>query len=103
MSLEQMLKFAPKIEQTRMYKTIDVYAIGTTALYTPPLKPSRTIGPLVIRSFPASGFQLHIHEQPGGIAHIKYPDGTYTEMNSYEAAMADLLADALKIKKDLKK
>ncbi|MBU3941706.1 MAG: hypothetical protein KKF74_02225 [Nanoarchaeota archaeon] len=32
-ALEQMLEFAPRMGQTRMYETIDVYAVGTTALY----------------------------------------------------------------------
>lgn len=41
MQLEQMLEFAPRIRQTKMYETIDVYTAGTTALYTPPLKPFR--------------------------------------------------------------
>src|SRR3989338_10470860 len=48
--------------------------------------------PLTIRDLPESGVQLHIHEQPGGKAHLKYNDGTYSEINSYDAAMADKLA-----------
>jgi len=67
-------------------------------LYTGELK-----GPkLTIRDFPASGFQLHIHEGEGGTIHIKTYDGKYFNISSYDAAIADLLADRLKIK-DIKK
>ncbi len=56
--------------------------------------------PMTIRPF--TGFELHIKEQSGGIAHIKYDKGKgYTEINSYDAAMADLLADQMDIKKIL--
>jgi len=54
---------------------------------------------LTIRDFPASGFQLHIHEGEGGTAHIKTYDGRYANISSYEAAIADLLADKLKLLK----
>jgi len=61
-------------------------------------------GPLTIRDFPSSGFQLHIHERSGGTAHIwDYKREKKIEINSYEAAMADLLADKLGIIKILKK
>ena len=46
--LEQMLEFAPKLEQTKLYETIDVYTAGTTALYTPIPRPLGTF----------SGFKL---------------------------------------------
>jgi hypothetical protein len=66
-----------------------------------PLKPSLPSKPLTIRPF--SSFDLHIHEGAGGTGHIKYPDGSRTLLNSYDAAMADLWADRLEIKKILKK
>ncbi|MEA3514107.1 MAG: hypothetical protein U9R34_01375 [Nanoarchaeota archaeon] len=45
-ALEQMLgtELVPTTGQTRMYETIDTYAEGTTALYTPPPRPMGPIG-----------------------------------------------------------
>lgn len=55
-------------------------------MYTPPkIEPSQD---LTIRDFPASNFQLHIHEGAGGITHFKHGKN-YSEINSYDAAMAD--------------
>ena len=55
---------------------------------------------LTIRDFPASGFQLHIHEGEDGTAKLKdYKGNKISEMNSYDAAMADLLAGRLNLKK----
>lgn len=48
--------------------------------------------PLSGLRLPELGVDLHIHENPYGKAHIKYKDGTYSEINSYDAAMADKLA-----------
>jgi hypothetical protein len=48
-----------------------------------------TDGGMTIRSLPASGTQLHIHEEAGGITHFKHSDGSYSQINSYDAAMAD--------------
>ena len=51
-SLDQMLEnnFLPNIAKDRVYTTIDVYAAGTTALYTgKPLKPSEQ--PKIIPSY----------------------------------------------------
>ncbi len=65
--------------------------------------PSVPSGPLTIRDFPASGFQLHIHERPGGKALFKsYSGKKIAEINSYDAAMADSSADKLDIPKLLK-
>ena len=44
---------------------------------------------LTIRDLPFSGTALHIHEEEGGISHFKHRDGTYSEISSYDAAMAD--------------
>lgn len=48
---------------------------------------------LTIRSLPASGTQLHIHEGANGMAHFKHDVGEgpekYSQINSYDAAMAD--------------
>lgn len=53
-------------------------------------------GSLTSIRLPESGVELHIHEQPGGITHLKYDKGWgYTEINSYDAAMADLTASKL--------
>ncbi len=60
--------------------------IDTPSMNIPKIQPSQN---LTIRDFPASGFQMHIHEKPNGITHFKYPDNTYSEINSYDAAMAD--------------
>ena len=50
----------------------------------------------------SSGFQLHIHEQAGGTAHIwDYGRNNKIGINSYDAAMADLFADKLGVKKIL--
>ncbi len=57
--------------------------------------------PLSGVSLPESDVQLHIHERPGGTAHIKYKDGTYTELSSYDAAMADRLAEKFDFKRFL--
>lgn len=55
---------------------------------------------LTIRDFPSSGFQLHIHEGQDGTAKLKdYKGNKISEMNSYDAAMADLLAGRLDLKK----
>jgi hypothetical protein len=59
-ALEQMLEFAPSFGQTRMYQTIDVYAAGTTALYTPPPKPFE---PMIIPT--DSGFIVPLPPIPG--------------------------------------
>jgi hypothetical protein len=56
--------------------------------------------PLTIRDFPSSGFQLHIHEQPGGKPLIKGYDGKkIAELSSYDAAIGDLNADKLDLSK----
>lgn len=58
--------------------------------------PPKTYKPnsgLTIRSLPALGTQLHIHEGAGGTAQFKHDVGEgsdkYSEINSYDAAMAD--------------
>lgn len=57
---------------------------------------------LTITNLPESGVQLHTHERPGGTTHIKYKDGTYTEINSYDAAIADLSATKFSLPKYLR-
>ncbi|OGJ13272.1 hypothetical protein A3K82_01800 [Candidatus Pacearchaeota archaeon RBG_19FT_COMBO_34_9] len=63
--------------------TVDSSSLGT---YAPPKLQPRP--DLTMRDFPASGFQLHIHEGVGGITHFKHGKN-YSEINSYDAAMAD--------------
>lgn len=89
-ALERILETAPAFGWTGMYTTIDVYASGTAALYTPKPKPN-----LVIRDLPASGLQLHIHEGHGGTSHLKTYKGDYININSYDAAMMDWELDRL--------
>ncbi|MEM5777915.1 MAG: hypothetical protein QXJ06_05780 [Candidatus Aenigmatarchaeota archaeon] len=63
-ALEQMLEFAPSFRQTQMYQTIDVYTLGTTALYTPPPKPFGLMGPQPFQfgyDLPELGVQYHFH------------------------------------------
>jgi hypothetical protein len=84
-ALEQMLELAPTGTQSR--KTIDIYAAGTVALYTPPA---------MIYDFPSSGVQLHIHGDRSGNTlygggYKKYgEDRIFKPINGYEASMADL-------------
>ncbi|GEM_PF-6947078 len=79
-ALEQMLEFAPSFGQTKMYKTIDVYTVRTTALYTPPPKPFQPagnfgIGPGIAREMPGTGglierFRYGDHKPFG--SHLNY-------------------------------
>ena len=79
-ALEQILKFAPSFGQTKMYKTIDIYTTGTSALYTPPPKPFQPagnfdIGPGIAREMPGTGgllerFRYDNHKPYG--PHINY-------------------------------
>ena len=122
MQLEQMMYQPMQMQRTqerqRVYTIVDLESLSASALYgiSGPLGGSRPLsgskplsfgssGPLTIRDFPSLGFQLKIHEGPGGTAHItKYgTNKIISELNSYDAAMADLLADKLDIKKILKK
>ena len=102
---KSLYEVRPAEEQAKIYVVGNLESLSASALYYgngPKLPLEKGFGEgLTIRPF--SGFQLHIHEKPGGIAHLKYPDSTYTEINSYDAAMADLLADKLSIKKLIKK
>ena len=59
--------------------------------------------PLTIRDLPESGVQLHIHENPGGSASLVDYSRKHIGMGSYDAAMADLLADNFDLKKYLTK
>lgn len=64
--------------------TVDSNSLG---MYEPlKIQPSPN---LTIRDFPASGFQLHIHEEAGSKAKLKGYNGQSIEINSYDAAMAD--------------
>ena len=67
----------------------DLEFLSASALYTPKL----TIRPLGPNS------QIHIHEGSGGTAHIKTRDNQYQNLNSYQAAMMDLLLDKAKMPK----
>ncbi len=98
-TLETQLYGIPRFaNRERVYTIVDLEYLSASALYSSgPLGGS---GPLTIRPF--SGFDLHIHEGAGGSANIKYPDGSHTLLDSYDAAMADLLADNLGILKYLK-
>jgi len=58
--------------------------------------------PLTIRDFPESGFQLHIHEGPGGSANIKaYGESKGQPISSYDAAIADLFVHKLSEKEKI--
>jgi hypothetical protein len=49
-----------------------------------------------VNDFPASGFQLHIHEGEEGTAHIwDYKREKKFNISSYDAAIMDLIADNL--------
>jgi len=82
-------------------KDLDKYGIvGMPSMKIPKIQPNQN---LTIRDFPASGFQLHIHEGAGGTAHIwDYKRKNKIEINSYDAAMAELLAGRPYIQKILK-
>ncbi len=68
-------------------KDMDKYGIVVPpSTKIPKIQPSQN---LTIRNLPFSGTQLHIHEESGGTSHFKYPDNTYSKINSYDAAMAD--------------
>jgi hypothetical protein len=113
-------------EKQRSYTLVDLDTLSASLLYshsTPlrvrvggglskPLDASNLSGgsilpdlprgssPLTIRDFPDSGFQLHIHEGPGGSANIKgYGEKKGHPISSYDAAMSDILADNLGIKR----
>ena len=108
----------------RVYQIEDLESLSASVLYTDKLpkfsaggagfelprfapKPPPDIplyGNLTIRDFPASGFQLHIHEGAGGSAHIlDYARSERYPISSYDAAMADVFADNSAIKKILEK
>ena len=102
-ALEQMLELVPTIGQEGMYQTIDTYAAGTTALYTPPPKP---FGPQPFQfgyDLPATGTQIHFHGHDSD--HLTY--GRIKDYNgnvlgeiksSYDLAMADLNAQKIGLK-----
>ncbi|MFA5071879.1 MAG: hypothetical protein WC511_05995 [Candidatus Pacearchaeota archaeon] len=58
-----------------------------------PLLPKFSKSDLTVINLPFSGTSLHIHEEAGGITHFKHDKGKnaerYSEINSYDAAMAD--------------
>ncbi len=95
-ALEQMLDntFVPNIGQDRLYQTIDRYAVGTTALYTPPPKPFGLMDP--------QPFQYGYDLDRGYQVKFKGPDETtltygkvvngkdiIRELNGYECSMLD--------------
>jgi hypothetical protein len=75
-------------ESVRTYETIDVYARGTEALYTPPLK---------VYDFPGTNTSLHIHGSPcgntlfGGRFKERGTNRVLKELNGYECSMLDHL------------
>jgi len=110
MRLEQQLlyeprSFEPRQSREKVYTIVDLEYLSASVLYSPsgPLGGS---GPLTIRDFPASGFQLHLHGSD--LDHIRYGKivdyerNTLKELDGYEASMADLWADKLDIKKILR-
>jgi len=105
MRLEQQLlyeprSFEPRQSREKVYTIVDLEYLSASVLYSG----DSGSGPLTIRDFPASGFQLHIHEGAGGSANIKpYGSKKGIPISSYDAAMADLLADKLDIAKYLRK
>ena len=104
-ALEQMLKdtFIPAIGQDMIYSTIDIYSVGTTALYTPPPKP---FGLLTGQPFQfgydlGGGYRLDFHGPNETIlthGHVKDPFGRIIkEYNGYECSMLDsILKDKFK-------
>jgi hypothetical protein len=63
--LEQMLEFAPKMEQKNIFKTIDTYLKGTAALYTGPdefIPSDRNYGQHVIPCGDQTGIGGDVHE-----------------------------------------
>jgi hypothetical protein len=66
--------------------SIDMSAMPYEMPAAIPSTPQLTIRPLGSSS-------LHIHEEAGGISHIKFRDKSYYELNSYDAAMLDLDLD----------
>ena len=95
--LESMMdSYQPMVSEQRQqtyFVVGDLESLSASALYTPKL----TIRPLGPNS------SLNIHEGSGGTAHIKTRlkvDGSqYQNLNSYEAAMMDLLLDKAKMPK----
>ena len=88
------------------YGTIDIYAKGTTALYTPPPKPFGLMDPQPFQmgyDLPETGSQLHLHGPDktrityGTIE--DYNGNVLRELNGYESSMAALNADILKLRK----
>lgn len=65
--LEQRLEFAPRVGQARMYETIDVYATGTIALYTPPPTPFGLTGLKNITGLRDDKETLGISSKPFGV------------------------------------
>ena len=116
-------------ERQRVYTTVDLDTLSVNVLYslsTPlrvraggglskPLDASNLSGgssspilpsvsrPLTIRDFPESGFQLHIHGNGGYIDEAGFKKHgevkQFMKLSSYDAAMGDLLADKLGIKR----
>ena len=55
------------------------------------------VEPLIVRSLPSLGADLHIHPE-SGLGGIKaYGENHSYPLNSYETAMADLYADLLRV------
>lgn len=83
-------------EGERVYTTVNLESMSVSALYTSDSGSSgvrltmRPIGP---------NSQLHIHEGEGGTAHIKTRKEEYQNINSYDAAMLDLLMDRARLPK----
>ena len=117
--LELALYGSPRTQERQVvYHIGDLESLSATALYygtkgsplgspgafgivkTPLMKSDRGEN-LIIRDFPISGFQLHLHEGEGGTGHLKTYDGDKIPLSSYDAAMADLFAGKLDIKKIL--
>lgn len=89
-ALEKMLEntFMPNIAQDKMYQTIDTYANGTTALYTPPIK---------IYDLPNTNMSLHIHGSQngntlyGGSIKELGTNNVLRKLDGYECSMLDHL------------
>ena len=104
--LEQIAYEIPRVSEARqeVYRVGNLESLSAVALYygsggsplgslgsfgivsTPLMKSGEK---LTIRDFPASGFQMHIHEGDGGTSHLKTYNGEKILMSSYDAAMAD--------------
>ena len=100
MRLEQSLYGVRPVEELRVYQVGDLESLSAVALGygSGPKMPGELGGGLTIRPL-GKNSSLHIHEGAGGTAQIKTNKNEYQNLNSYNAAILDLLMDYAGIKK----